>query len=103
MAGCASTTGPTGTVTGTYIESGGPSGRLSPLPGTISFRGQDGPAVSLISDSKGGFTGVLPSGTYVVTATSSLIGYGKSPCSTPVTAHVRAGETVTLTLVCNIR
>ena len=38
--------GPTGTVTGTYIRVGGPSGTANlPLPGTISFRrgGSGGP------------------------------------------------------------
>jgi hypothetical protein len=104
-AGCSGPPGPTGTVTGTYIRVGGPSGTANlPLPGTISFRsGSGGPVISVNSDSTGKFTGQLPAGTYAVTATSSLINDGKSPCSRPLTTRVQAGKTVTLTLICDIR
>jgi hypothetical protein len=102
VAGCA-TTGPTGTVTGTYIRSGGPPGTPNvPLPGTISFRGGSGSVITVNSDSTGRFTGQLPPGTYTVTAASGQIGDGKSPCSQVLTARVQAGKTVTLTLVCAI-
>jgi hypothetical protein len=102
-AGCSSTTGPTGTVTGTYIRSGGPSGTPNvPLPGTISFRRSSGSTISVNSDSTGRFSGQLPPGTYTVTATSSLIGDGKSPCSQVLTTRVQTGKTVTLNLVCAI-
>jgi hypothetical protein len=102
-AGCSSVSGPTGTVTGTYIRAGGPVGAPNmPLPGTISFRGSDGSVISVTSDSTGKFTGQLPPGTYTVTATSSLIGDGKSPCAQSLTARVQAGRTVTLNLVCDI-
>jgi hypothetical protein len=102
-AGCSSTIGPTGTVTGTYIRSGGPSGTPNvPLSGTISFRSGSGSAISINSDSTGRFSGQLPPGTYTVTATSSLIGDGRSPCSQVLTTRVQAGKTVTLSLVCAI-
>jgi hypothetical protein len=105
MAGCSSgPTGPTGTVTGSYIRVGGPAGTPNvPLPGTISFRGRDGSAFSLSSDSTGRFTGQLPAGSYLVTAASSQLNDGKYPCSRPLTAHVHAGHTTTLTVICDIR
>lgn len=40
--------------------------------------------------------------TYAVSATSSLINDGKSACSRPLTAQVQAGQTVTLTIICDI-
>ena len=102
-AGCSSTTGPTGTVTGTYIRSGGPSGTPNvPLPGTVSFRSSSGSTISLNSDSTGRFSGQLPPGTYTVTATSGQINDGTSPCSQVLTTRVQAGKTVTLSLVCAI-
>jgi hypothetical protein len=73
-----------------------------PLPGTISFRSGSGSVITVNSDSTGRFTGQLPPGTYSVTATSSLIDDGKSPCSLPLTTRVQAGKTVTLSLVCSI-
>jgi hypothetical protein len=103
-AGCSSTTGPTGTVTGTYIRVGGPAGTANvPLPGTISFRAGNGSTIGVSSDSTGRFTGQLPPGSYTVTATSSLINDGTSTCSRPLTTQVQAGKTVTLTLICDIR
>jgi len=104
-AGCSgSSTGPTGTVTGSFVRVGGPAGTPNvPLPGTISFRGRDGSAFSLSSDSTGRFTGQLPAGRYVVTAASSQINDGKYPCSQPLTAHVHAGRSTTLTVICDIR
>ena len=102
-AGCSSTSGPTGTVTGTYIRVGGPSGTANlPLAGTISFRSGSGATINVNSDSTGRFTGRLPSGSYTVTATSSLINDAASTCSRPATARVQAGKTVTLTLFCDI-
>jgi hypothetical protein len=102
-AGCSSASGPTGTVTGTYIRVGGPAGTPNvPLPGTISFRAGNGSAISVSSDSTGTFTGHLPPGTYAVTATSSLINDGKSTCSRPLTTRVQAGKTVTLAIICDI-
>jgi hypothetical protein len=104
-AGCSSEpAGPTGTVTGSFIRVGGPAGTPNvPLPGTISFRGQDGSVFSLSSDSTGRFTGQLPAGTYVVTAASSQINDGKFPCSRPLTAQVHAGHTTAIALICDIR
>lgn len=97
-------TGPTGTVTGSYIREGGPPGvGKVPLSGTISFQGPGGAAVTLTSDSTGKFTGQLPIGTYTVAASSSSIGDGKGPCSRPLTTHVQANKTVTITLICDIR
>jgi hypothetical protein len=102
-AGCSSTTGPTGTVTGTYIRVGGPAGTANvPLPGTISFRAGNGSTISVSSDSTGTFTGQLPPGSYTVTATSSLINEGKSTCSRPLTTRVQAGKAVSLTIICDI-
>jgi len=103
-AGCsAGTTGPTGTVAGTFLRMGGPAGTPNvPLPGTISFQGQGGSTISVSSDGTGKFTGQLPPGTYTVTAESTLINEGKAPCSRPLTARVQAGKTVTITLVCDI-
>ena len=102
-AGCSSTSGPTGTVTGTYIRAGGPQGTPNvPLPGTITFRGSDGSVINVNSDSTGKFTVQLPPGRYAVTATSSLIGDGKSPCSQSLNTQVQAGRTVTLGVVCAI-
>ena len=102
-AGCSSPAGPTGTVTGTYIRSGGPSGTPNvPLPGTISFRSGNGSVITVNSDSTGRFSGQLPPGTYTVTAASGLINDGKSACSQVLTTRVLAGKTVTLSLVCAI-
>lgn len=102
-AGCSTTSGPTGTVTGTYIRSGGPSGTPNvPLSGTISFKASGGSVITVTSDSTGRFTGQLPPGTYSVTAASSLINDGTSPCSQVLTTRVQAGETVTLSLVCAV-
>lgn len=105
-AGCsngASTTGSTGTVVGTYIRVGGPSGTSNvPLPGTISFQSRSGSTINLSSDSTGKFTGRLPAGTYAVTAESSLINSGQSPCSRPLSTRVLTGRTVTLTIICDI-
>ena len=103
-AGCsAGATGPTGTVTGTYLRVGGPPGTPDmPLPGTISFRAQGSSTISFTSDGTGKFTGQLPPGTYAVTAESSLINEGKASCSRPLTTQVQAGMTVTVTLVCDI-
>ena len=103
-AGCSTTAGPTGTVTGTYIRVGGPPGAPNmPLPGTIHFRAGSGSVISLNSDGTGKFGGQLPSGSYAVTAESSLINDGKSTCSRPLTTRVQAGETVTLTVICDVR
>ena len=104
-AGCSSgPASPTGTVTGSFIRVGAPAGTPNvPLPGTISFRGQDESTFSLSSDSTGRFTGQLPAGIYAVTAASSLINDGKSACSRPLTAHVHAGHTTAITLICDIR
>ena len=72
VAGCSHATGPTGTVTGTYLRSGGPVMTPNvPLPGTISFHGSGGSVISVNSDGTGKFTGQMPPGTYSVTATSS--------------------------------
>ena len=103
-AGCsAGSTGPTGTVAGTYLRMGGPAGTpTTPLPGTISFRGQRSSTISLSADSTGKFVGQLPPGTYAVTAESNLINEGKAPCSRPLTTRVQAGQTVTITLICDI-
>ena len=103
-AGCsAGTTGPTGTVAGTFLRMGGPTGTPTmPLPGTIMFLGQGGSTISVSSDGTGKFTGRLPPGSYSVTAESSLIDEGKAPCSRPLTTRVQAGKTVTITLVCDI-
>jgi hypothetical protein len=104
IAGCSTASGPTGTVTGTYIRVGGPSGTANvPLPGTISFLGGNGSAISVRSDSTGRFTGQLPPGTYAVSASSSLINDGKSTCSRSLTTRVQAGKTVSLTIICDIR
>jgi len=103
VAACSSATGPTGTVTGTYILSGGPSGAPNvPLAGTIIFRSASGSVISIESDSAGRFTGQLPPGTYSVTATTSHVNDGTSPCSQVLTARVQAGKTVTLSLVCAV-
>jgi hypothetical protein len=103
-AGCSNApSGPTGTVTGTYIRMGGPAGTPNvPLPGTITFRGQSGSTINLNADSTGKFTGQLPAGTYTVTAKSSQINDGQGPCSRPLTTHVQADKTVTITLICDI-
>lgn len=103
--GCSSSpAGPTGTVTGTFVRVGGPAGTPNvPLPGTISFHGDDGSTVSLSSGSDGKFSGQLPAGTYTVSAKSGQINDGNSPCSRPLTTHVRAGHSVTLILICDIR
>jgi hypothetical protein len=103
-AGCSTASGPTGTVTGTYIRVGGPAGTPNvPLPGTISFRVGNGSVITVSSSSTGTFTAQLPPGTYGVTATSSLINDGKSTCSRPLTTRVQAGKTVSLTIICDIR
>ena len=107
VAGCSNgttgPTGPTGTVVGTYIRVGGPGGTPNvPLPGTISFRGRSGSTINLSSDSTGKFTGQLPTGTYAVTAESSMINSGQSPCSRPLTTLVQTGKTVTITIICDI-
>jgi hypothetical protein len=103
-AGCSSPAGPTGTVTGTYIRVGGPAGTANvPLPGTIRFRAGDGPVISVSSDGTGKFTGQLPPGSYAVTATSSLINDGKFTCSRPLTTRVQADQTISLTIICDIR
>ena len=102
VAGCA-TTGPTGTVTGTYIRSGGPPGTPNvPLAGTIIFRSGTGSVITVNSDRAGRFTGQLPPGTYSVTATSGSVNDGNSACSQVLTTRVQAGQTVTLSLVCAI-
>ena len=63
---------------GTDVRVGGPPNTPNvPLPGTISFRVQDGSTISLSSDGSGKFSGQLPVGTYAVTAASSLINDGK--------------------------
>jgi len=103
IGGCSTASGPTGTVTGTYIRVGGPAGTPNvPLPGTIGFRSDNGTTISVNSDSTGTFTGQLPPGTYAVTATSGLINDGKSTCSRPLTTRVQAGKTVSLTIICDI-
>ena len=91
VAGCSSgPTGPTGTVAGTYIRVGGLANTPNvPLPGTISFRDGAGSTITLSSDGSGKFSGLLPVGSYTVTAASSLINDGKSACSRPLTARVR--------------
>ena len=104
IAGCSTASGPTGTVTGTYLRVGGPAGTANvPLPGTVSFRSGTGSVITVSSNSTGRFTGQLPPGSYTVTATSSLINDGTSTCSRPLTTRVQAGKTVTLTLICDIR
>ena len=103
-AACSHSSGPPGTVTGTYIRVGGPPGTANmPLPGTVSFQDPSGSVITVNSDSTGRFTGQLSPGTYTVTATSSLINDGKSTCSRPLTTRVEAGRTVALTLICDIR
>jgi hypothetical protein len=95
---------PAGTVTGTYIRVGGPAGTPNvPLPGTVSFVTKSGTTVTLTADSHGKFTGPLPVGTYSVSATSSQVNRGASACSDSPTARVRAGKTVKILIVCNIR
>ena len=102
-AGCSGTTGSTGTVTGTYIREGGPSGAPNVrLPGTITFRASDGTTTSFSSGTNGTFTGQLPPGSYTVTATSSLINDGTSACSQSLSTRVQAGKTVSLTVVCAV-
>jgi hypothetical protein len=59
--------------------------------------------ISVSSDGTGKFTGPLPPGSYTVTATSSLINGGKYTCSRPLTTRVQAGQTVSLTIICDIR
>ena len=56
---------------------GGPAGTPNvPLPGTVTFRSQDGSTASVSSDGAGKFTEQLPPGTYAVTAESGLINEG---------------------------
>ena len=102
-AGCSGSTGPTGTVTGTYILSGGPLGAPNvPLAGTISFRSGSGSVITVESDRTGRFTGQLPPGTYSVTAATGRVNDGNSPCSQVLTTRVQADKTVTLSLVCAV-
>ncbi len=102
-AACSATPGPTGTVTGTYILSGGPAGSPNmPLAGTISFRSGSGSVITIQSDSTGRFTGQLPPGTYSVTASTGHVNDGDTPCSQVLTTRVQAGKTATLSLVCAV-
>jgi hypothetical protein len=103
VVGCSTASGPTGTVTGTYTQVGGPSGAPDvPLSGTVSFRASDGSTRRMSSDAHGKFAGQLPPGTYTVTAKSSLVNDGTSTCSQSLTTRVQAGKTVSLTIICNI-
>jgi hypothetical protein len=83
-------------VQGTFQTEGKPA---RPLSGTVTFRdGSTGKSVSVSVGTSGQFTLGLVAGTY--TATPEVKG-GGSPCASPVTVSVRAGQQAKVTLACS--
>ncbi len=108
------TTPGTGTVLGTFQRAGGPAlpngGTLVvPLAGVISFQRAGGGTTSVTVGKTGKFSVLLPPGTYRVSGRSASIqqqnpdgSTSTPPCSMPLTARVRAGETERITVVCAV-
>jgi hypothetical protein len=94
--GCSSQARATGTISGQLLGYGGPralepNGSIAarspfPVEGTITVHGPGGYSVTM--EASGGFSLVVPEGTYTVTADQGVVGCGTSP---PV--RVRAGAT----------
>lgn len=100
-AGCSGgSPGATGTVTGSFVEAGGPANYQFPMPGTISFVSGAGATITLNSDGSGKFGGQLPVGTYTVSGKSSRYESGAGTCSSRRAAQVQTGKTVRVTVVC---
>jgi hypothetical protein len=100
----------TGTVQGTFERAGGPAiptnGKIEtpvvPLSGTVTFTGAGGQKFSVSVGSSGAFSMQLAAGSYAVSGVSGQIGEGGLACSAPVTAHVQAGETAHILVVCPV-
>ena len=100
----------TGTVQGTFERTGGPvimtNGQAEtltvPLSGTVTFTGAGGQKFSVTVGSSGVFSVQLAAGSYAVSGVSGQISEGGLACSSPVTAHVQAGETAQILVVCPV-
>lgn len=104
--GCSSQARATGTISGQLLGYGGPpalepNGSIAtrspfPVEGTITVHGPSGYSVTM--EASGGFSLVVPEGTYTVSAQQGVVSCGTSP---PV--RVRAGSTAgPVTLECPV-
>jgi hypothetical protein len=83
-------------VAGTFQTKGKPA---RPLSGTVTFRdGSTGKSVSVSVGTSGQFAVGLVAGTYTVTPEAKGSG---SPCASPVTVSVRAGQQTKVSLACS--
>jgi hypothetical protein len=115
VAGCgaAMATAPaTGHVTGKWVMEGGPLGpggkqpAERPMSGTVTFSVAGRQVASVKVGTSGTFSVPLPPGRYQLSGRSPDIvevdgrTIRESPCSSPASATVTAGQTVTVTLTC---
>jgi hypothetical protein len=74
------------------------AGHVRPLSGVVTFRDSTtGDTVNVTVGATGKFSLGLVAGTYTATGQT---GHSASPCSTPVTVNVRAGQLTRVALVC---
>jgi hypothetical protein len=114
----------TGTVQGKFVMEGGPVAPDGtpgvapetpgvapevPLRGTVTFRDSRGHTFSVAVGQSGTFTVQLAAGTYRASGRSpqdeqgtALGAVSDPPCSAPLSARVRAGQTDRITLICYV-
>jgi hypothetical protein len=95
---------PVGTVTGRFVEMGGPYPGLSiPLSGHVVFSSARGANYSTSSDAHGQWALSVPPGTYAVTGFSPKWDDGRAPCRAGNRVRVRAGAVVNrVEIVCPV-
>jgi hypothetical protein len=92
-----------GSVSGTFIASGGPVGTPDdPLSGTITATAADGETTTTVA-TDGTFELDLPAGTYTFTGVSSRYQSGDAACAAPGSTVVTPGETTAAHVVCQRR
>jgi len=84
------------------VTNGKASTPVVPLSGTVTFTGVGGQKFSVSVGSSGAFSAELAAGSYAVSGVSGQLSEGGLACSAPVSARVRAGETVRILVVCPV-
>jgi hypothetical protein len=102
LAGCS---GGTGVISGELVAVGGPANVRKPLPGTVQISGEGHEfTYRVLPSAEGTFSVEVPTGTYVVTGRSPLYQGGRLDCHiAQPSLTVRANETITLDVACDMK
>ena len=97
--------GRTGVISGELVAVGGPANVRQSLPGTVRISGEGHEfTYRVLPSADGSFSVEVPTGTYVVTGRSPLYEGGRVDCRIPQPSLiVRAGDTLTMDLACDMK